>query len=55
MEDDCRPLLSSEQTGESYSHRGSTDSLDFKAKRYLTLKHYTYQYAVLTSVVLAGT
>ncbi|KAL7376937.1 hypothetical protein ABVT39_018567 [Epinephelus coioides] len=33
MEDDCRPLLSSEQTGESYSHRGSTDSLDFKAKR----------------------
>lgn len=33
MEDDGRPLLSSEQTGESYSHRGSTDSLDFKAKR----------------------
>ncbi|XP_059213581.1 neutral amino acid transporter 9 [Centropristis striata] len=33
MEDDCRPLLSSEQTGESLSHRGSTDSLDFKAKR----------------------
>ncbi|XP_034457609.1 sodium-coupled neutral amino acid transporter 9 [Hippoglossus hippoglossus] len=33
MEDDSRPLLSSGQTGESYSHRGSTDSLDFKAKR----------------------
>ncbi|KAM9840977.1 neutral amino acid transporter 9 [Aulostomus maculatus] len=33
MEDDSRPLLSSEQTMESYSHRGSTDSLDFKAKR----------------------
>ncbi|CAK6975721.1 sodium-coupled neutral amino acid transporter 9 [Scomber scombrus] len=33
MEDDCRPLLSSEQTGESYSHRGSTDSLDVKVKR----------------------
>ncbi|KAK2818764.1 hypothetical protein Q5P01_024325 [Channa striata] len=33
MEDDCQPLLSSEQTGESYSHRGSTDSLDFKSKR----------------------
>ncbi|XP_074473415.1 neutral amino acid transporter 9 [Sebastes fasciatus] len=33
MEEECRPLLSSQQTGESYSHRGSTDSLDFKAKR----------------------
>ncbi|XP_042364859.1 sodium-coupled neutral amino acid transporter 9 [Plectropomus leopardus] len=33
MEDDSRPLLSSEQTAESYSHRGSTDSLDVKAKR----------------------
>ncbi|TMS07964.1 neutral amino acid transporter 9 isoform X2 [Larimichthys crocea] len=33
MEDDCRPLLSSEQPVEGYSHRGSTDSLDFKAKR----------------------
>uniref|UniRef100_A0AAQ6A7P8 Neutral amino acid transporter 9 n=1 Tax=Amphiprion ocellaris TaxID=80972 RepID=A0AAQ6A7P8_AMPOC len=33
MEDDCRPLLSSEQTGESYSHRGSVDSLDVKVKR----------------------
>lgn len=33
MEDDCRPLLGSVQTGESYSHRGSTDSLDFKPKR----------------------
>ncbi|KAK1884099.1 Sodium-coupled neutral amino acid transporter 9 [Dissostichus eleginoides] len=34
MEDDCRPLLSSEQqTAESYSQRGSTDSLDFRAKR----------------------
>ncbi|XP_067340294.1 neutral amino acid transporter 9 isoform X3 [Channa argus] len=33
MEDDCRPLLSSGQTGDSYSHRSSTDSLDFKAKR----------------------
>ncbi|CAB1424696.1 unnamed protein product, partial [Pleuronectes platessa] len=33
MEDDSRPLLSSGQAGESYSHRGSTDSLDFKAKR----------------------
>lgn len=33
MEDDCRPLLSSEQPGESYSHRGSTDSLDVKTKR----------------------
>ncbi|XP_030291702.1 neutral amino acid transporter 9 isoform X2 [Sparus aurata] len=33
MDDDCRPLLNSEQPGESYSHRGSTDSLDFKPKR----------------------
>uniref|UniRef100_A0A3Q4A9Q7 Neutral amino acid transporter 9 n=1 Tax=Mola mola TaxID=94237 RepID=A0A3Q4A9Q7_MOLML len=33
MEDDCRRLLSSEHPGESYSHRGSTDSLDFKVKR----------------------
>ncbi|XP_034055038.1 sodium-coupled neutral amino acid transporter 9 [Gymnodraco acuticeps] len=34
MEDECRPLLSSEQqTVESYSQRGSTDSLDFRAKR----------------------
>ncbi|KAK5900467.1 hypothetical protein CgunFtcFv8_025425 [Champsocephalus gunnari] len=34
MEDECRPLLSSEQqTAESYSQRGSTDSLDFRAKR----------------------
>ncbi|CAJ1070955.1 sodium-coupled neutral amino acid transporter 9 [Xyrichtys novacula] len=33
MEDDCRPLLNSEQTAESFSHRGSTDSLDFKNKR----------------------
>uniref|UniRef100_A0A3B4VE54 Neutral amino acid transporter 9 n=1 Tax=Seriola dumerili TaxID=41447 RepID=A0A3B4VE54_SERDU len=33
MEDDYRPLLSSEQTVESYSHKGSTDSLDVKAKR----------------------
>ncbi|XP_044030121.1 sodium-coupled neutral amino acid transporter 9 isoform X2 [Siniperca chuatsi] len=33
MEDDCRPLLSCEPTGESYSNRGSTDSLDFRAKR----------------------
>lgn len=37
MEDDYKPLLGSEQTGESYSNRGSTDSLDrvtdFKAKR----------------------
>ncbi|XP_072228802.1 neutral amino acid transporter 9 [Leuresthes tenuis] len=33
MEDDCKPLLSSEQIGESYVHRGSADSLDFKAKR----------------------
>lgn len=33
MEDDSRPLLSSEQTAESYSHRGSADSLDVKAKR----------------------
>ncbi|XP_038589228.1 sodium-coupled neutral amino acid transporter 9 isoform X1 [Micropterus salmoides] len=33
MDDDCSPLLTSEQTGESYSHRGSTDSLDFRAKR----------------------
>lgn len=32
MEDDCRPLLVSEQTGES-SLRGSTDSLDVKVKR----------------------
>ncbi|KAI4816907.1 hypothetical protein KUCAC02_009207 [Chaenocephalus aceratus] len=33
MEDECRPLLSSEQqTAESYSQRGSTDSLDFRAK-----------------------
>lgn len=33
MEDDCRPLLNSEQTAESVSHRGSTDSLDLKNKR----------------------
>ncbi|XP_068190645.1 neutral amino acid transporter 9 [Antennarius striatus] len=33
MEDDSKPLLSSEQPGESYSHQGSTDSLDCKAKR----------------------
>ncbi|XP_010773000.1 neutral amino acid transporter 9 [Notothenia coriiceps] len=34
MEDDCRPLLSSDQQpAESYSQRGSTDSLDFRAKR----------------------
>ncbi|XP_041825461.1 sodium-coupled neutral amino acid transporter 9 [Melanotaenia boesemani] len=33
MEEDSRPLLSSGYTGESYSHRGSTDSLDFKPKR----------------------
>lgn len=34
MEEDCRPLLSSEQqTAESYSQRGSTDSLDYRAKR----------------------
>lgn len=33
MEEDCRALLSSQQAGESYSHRGSTDSLDAKTKR----------------------
>ncbi|KAK9532995.1 hypothetical protein VZT92_010352 [Zoarces viviparus] len=33
MEDDYRPLLSPEQTGECYSNRDSTDSLDFKTKR----------------------
>ncbi|KAM4615470.1 neutral amino acid transporter 9 isoform 1-T2 [Polymixia lowei] len=33
MEEDCKPLLSSVRTGESYCHRGSTDSLDSKAKR----------------------
>ncbi|XP_041667500.1 sodium-coupled neutral amino acid transporter 9 [Cheilinus undulatus] len=33
MEDDGRPLLNSEQTAESFSHRGSTDSLDFRNKR----------------------
>ncbi|XP_074545776.1 neutral amino acid transporter 9 isoform X1 [Halichoeres trimaculatus] len=33
MEDDCRPLLNSEQTAENVSHRGSTDSLDIKNKR----------------------
>nr|XP_061836652.1 neutral amino acid transporter 9-like [Nerophis lumbriciformis]XP_061836653.1 neutral amino acid transporter 9-like [Nerophis lumbriciformis]XP_061836654.1 neutral amino acid transporter 9-like [Nerophis lumbriciformis] len=33
MEDDYKHLLSSEQTGESFSHRGSTDSLDNRAKR----------------------
>lgn len=33
MEDDSRPLLNSEQTAESVSHRGSTDSLDFRNKR----------------------
>ncbi|KAK7895855.1 hypothetical protein WMY93_021180 [Mugilogobius chulae] len=32
MEDDSRPLLASEPTGES-SYRGSTDSLDIKVKR----------------------
>ncbi|XP_034566321.1 sodium-coupled neutral amino acid transporter 9 [Notolabrus celidotus] len=33
MEDDCQPLLNSELTTEDVSHRGSTDSLDFKNKR----------------------
>ncbi|XP_061657845.1 neutral amino acid transporter 9 isoform X2 [Syngnathoides biaculeatus] len=33
MENICRPLLSSEQAGENFSHRGSTDSLDARAKR----------------------
>ncbi|XP_046873212.1 sodium-coupled neutral amino acid transporter 9 isoform X1 [Hypomesus transpacificus] len=33
MEDDCKPLLGSVRTGESYTHRGSTDSLDSRAKR----------------------
>uniref|UniRef100_A0A3Q2NQM5 Neutral amino acid transporter 9 n=1 Tax=Fundulus heteroclitus TaxID=8078 RepID=A0A3Q2NQM5_FUNHE len=33
MEDDCRPLLGYEPTGESYSHRGSTGSLDIRTKR----------------------
>lgn len=33
MEDDSRPLLNSEQTAESVSHRGSTDSLDPRNKR----------------------
>nr|XP_057920579.1 neutral amino acid transporter 9 isoform X1 [Doryrhamphus excisus] len=33
MEDDYKPLLSSGPTGESFSHRGSTDSLDNRAKR----------------------
>ncbi|XP_068430206.1 neutral amino acid transporter 9 [Clinocottus analis] len=33
MEDDFRPLLNPEQTGECYSNRGSTDSLDFRTKR----------------------
>ncbi|XP_051906057.1 sodium-coupled neutral amino acid transporter 9 [Hippocampus zosterae] len=34
MENDSRPLLNSEQAGESFSqHRGSTDSLDSRAKR----------------------
>ncbi|XP_013858236.1 neutral amino acid transporter 9 [Austrofundulus limnaeus] len=33
MDDDSRPLLNSEYVGENYSHRGSTDSLDFKVKR----------------------
>ncbi|XP_024864143.1 sodium-coupled neutral amino acid transporter 9 [Kryptolebias marmoratus] len=32
-DDDSRPLLSSEYIGESYSHRGSTDTLDFRVKR----------------------
>ncbi|CAI5667679.1 neutral amino acid transporter 9 isoform X1 [Oreochromis niloticus] len=33
MEDDSRPLLSSEQTGEDYLQRDSTNSLDFRTKR----------------------
>ncbi|XP_058472708.1 neutral amino acid transporter 9 [Solea solea] len=33
MEDDCKPLLSPEQTVESQSYGGSTDSLDVKVKR----------------------
>uniref|UniRef100_A0A1A8PQ40 Neutral amino acid transporter 9 n=2 Tax=Nothobranchius rachovii TaxID=451742 RepID=A0A1A8PQ40_9TELE len=33
MEDEGRPLLSSQYTGETYSNRGSTDSLDCKVKR----------------------
>uniref|UniRef100_A0AAX7UUT7 Neutral amino acid transporter 9 n=1 Tax=Astatotilapia calliptera TaxID=8154 RepID=A0AAX7UUT7_ASTCA len=33
MEDDSRPLLSSEQTGEDYLQRDSTNSLDLRTKR----------------------
>ncbi|XP_029908406.1 neutral amino acid transporter 9 [Myripristis murdjan] len=33
MEEDCKPLLGEVRTGESYSHGGSTDSLDYKGKR----------------------
>ncbi|XP_068609032.1 neutral amino acid transporter 9 [Brachionichthys hirsutus] len=39
MEDESRPLLDSEQPGESYSHQGSTDSLDFKTKRPFHVEH----------------
>lgn len=55
MEDDFRPLLSSENHEENYSHRGSTESLDVKAKRQSSLKHYTntLTYTVSTRTVLA--
>ncbi|CAG5867073.1 unnamed protein product [Menidia menidia] len=33
MEDDCRPLLAGGQPADSYTHRGSLDSLDPKPKR----------------------
>ncbi|XP_044000166.1 sodium-coupled neutral amino acid transporter 9 [Gambusia affinis] len=33
MEDDCRPLLGPDPTGESPSHRGSAGSLDIRTKR----------------------
>ncbi|XP_053722976.1 sodium-coupled neutral amino acid transporter 9 [Synchiropus splendidus] len=33
MEEEARPLLASQQNAGSYSHRGSTDSLDFRGKR----------------------
>lgn len=55
MEDDFKPLLSSENPEEYYSHRGSTESLDFKAKRWISLKFYdnTLTYTVRTRTVLA--
>ncbi|XP_076020287.1 neutral amino acid transporter 9 [Genypterus blacodes] len=39
MEDECKPLLGSAHTVGSYSHTGSTDSLDIKYKRPFHVEH----------------